>query len=54
MPGHLGHERVTAMNLEVLQVRPGENMVFVKGCVPGPCGGLVLVRRSVKQKAKKQ
>ena len=54
MPGHLGHDRVTALNLEVLQVRPEGNMVFVKGCVPGPCGGLVLVRRSVKQKAKKQ
>lgn len=54
LPGHLGHQRVTAMNLEVLQVRPEENLLLVKGCVPGPRGSLVLVRGSVKQKAKKK
>ncbi len=54
MPGHAGHGRVTVMNLEVVQVRPEENMLLVKGCVPGPPRGIVLVRRSVKKKAKKQ
>jgi large subunit ribosomal protein L3 len=54
LPGHLGHHRVTVMNMEVLQVRPDQNMVLVKGGVPGPTGSLVLVRGSVKQKAKKQ
>lgn len=54
LPGRLGHQRVTVMNLEVLQVRPEENLLLVKGCVPGPRGSLVLVRGSVKQKAKKQ
>jgi len=54
MPGHAGHKRVTVMNLEVLQVRPEENLLLVKGCVPGPPKGIVFVRRSVKKKVKKK
>ncbi len=54
LPGHAGHKRVTVMNLEVLQVRPEENLLLVKGCVPGPPKGIVFVRRSVKKKVKKQ
>jgi len=54
LPGHAGARRVTVMNLEVLQVRPEENLLLVKGCVPGPAKGIVFVRRSVKQKVKKE
>ena len=54
LPGHAGNRRVTVTNLEVLQVRPEENLVVVKGCVPGPAKGIVFVRRSVKQKVKKE
>ena len=54
LPGHAGARRVTEMNLEVLQVRPEENLLLVKGCVPGPAKGIVFVRRSVRQKVKKE
>jgi len=54
LPGHAGIRRVTALNLEVLLVRPEENLLLVKGCVPGPPKGLLFVRRSVKQKVKKE
>ncbi|NQT84314.1 50S ribosomal protein L3 [bacterium] len=54
LPGHAGNRRVTALNLEVLLVRPEENLLLVKGCVPGPPKGLLFVRRSVKQKVKKE
>jgi large subunit ribosomal protein L3 len=54
MPGHAGHERVTVMNLKVIQVRPEQNVLLVKGCVPGPPRGIVFVRRSVRKKAEKQ
>jgi large subunit ribosomal protein L3 len=54
LPGHLGSRRVTVTNLEILQVRPEENLVLVKGCVPGPAKGIVFVRRSVKRNVKKE
>ncbi len=54
MPGHYGNERVTVMNLEVLQVRPEENLLLVGGAVPGPSKGIVFIRPSVKKKVKKQ
>ncbi len=54
LPGHLGNRRTTVMNLEVLQVRPEQNLLLVKGCVPGPEKGIVFVRRTVKQKVKKE
>jgi len=44
MPGHMGSERVTARNLEVVDVRAGENLVFVKGAIPGPQNGYVIVK----------
>jgi large subunit ribosomal protein L3 len=46
MGGHLGHDRVTVRNLEVVQVDAEDNVLVVKGAVPGPNGGYVLVRRS--------
>jgi large subunit ribosomal protein L3 len=48
LPGHLGHERVTVLNLEVVEVDPERNLLLIKGAVPGPNGGLVLVRNAVK------
>jgi large subunit ribosomal protein L3 len=50
MAGHYGNERVTTLNLEVVAIRPEQHLLFVKGAVPGARGGLVLVRRSVKQR----
>jgi large subunit ribosomal protein L3 len=54
LPGHLGNKPVTVTNLEVLQVRPEENLLVLKGCVPGPPKTIVFVRNSVKKKVKKE
>lgn len=48
MAGHWGNERVSIQNLRVVAVRPEENLLLVKGSVPGSNGGTVLVRRAVK------
>jgi large subunit ribosomal protein L3 len=48
MAGHAGGERVTTMNLEVVQSDPERNVVLVKGSVPGPKGGTVILRNAVK------
>jgi len=48
MAGHMGHERVTVQNLEVVRVDPERNLLFVKGAVPGPTKGLLMVRHAVK------
>ncbi len=47
-PGHMGNERVTVLNLEVVKVDPERNLIAIKGAIPGPEGGLVLVRNAVK------
>jgi large subunit ribosomal protein L3 len=46
MGGHMGNERVTVRNLEIIEVDTEDNVLVVKGAVPGPNGGYVLVRRS--------
>jgi large subunit ribosomal protein L3 len=46
MAGHMGNARVTVRNLEVIEVDTEDNVLVVKGAVPGPNGGYVLVRRS--------
>ena len=48
MPGHMGDERITTQNLEVVQVREKENLLLIQGSVPGTRGGYVIVRTSVK------
>ncbi|AEF93116.1 50S ribosomal protein L3 [Desulfotomaculum nigrificans CO-1-SRB] len=50
LPGHYGVERVTVQNLEVVKVDPERNLLAIKGAVPGPRGGLLLVKNSVKAK----
>ena len=46
MAGHMGHARVTVRNLEVIDVDAEDNVLVVKGAVPGPNGGYVIVRRA--------
>ena len=46
MGGHMGNARVTVRNLEVVEVDTEDNVLVLKGAVPGPNGGYVLVRRS--------
>jgi len=48
MPGHLGDERVTVQNLQVMQVREAEKMILVSGAVPGANGSYVIVRPAIK------
>jgi large subunit ribosomal protein L3 len=48
MAGHMGHERVTVQNLQVVLVDPERNLLAVKGAVPGARGGLVTVKSAVK------
>lgn len=47
-PGHMGNKRVTMLNLEVVKVDPERNLLAVKGAIPGPKNGLVLIRNAVK------
>jgi large subunit ribosomal protein L3 len=50
MAGHMGNEQVTTLNLEVVQADTERNLLLVKGSVPGPNGGVVIVRNAVKGK----
>ncbi len=52
MAGQLGHQQVTTQNLEVVQSDAERNLLLVKGAVPGPAGGVVVVRNAVKFAAK--
>jgi large subunit ribosomal protein L3 len=49
MSGHMGHEQVTTLNLEVVEADAERGLVLVKGSVPGPNGGVVIVRNAVKK-----
>ncbi|MCE5317499.1 MAG: 50S ribosomal protein L3 [Parachlamydia sp.] len=50
---HMGHERVTVQNLEVVMIDKKENLILVKGAVPGPINGLVVLSAAVKKQTKK-
>ena len=50
MAGHLGHQQTTTLNLEVVQADAERGLLLVKGSVPGPNGGVVIVRNAVKGK----
>ena len=52
MPGHMGSEQVTIQNLEIVQIDLENNVILVKGNVPGPKKSLVLVKSSVKHPGK--
>ena len=49
MAGHWGDEQVSVQNLEIVDIRPENNLMLVKGAVPGAKRGIVLVRRAVKR-----
>jgi large subunit ribosomal protein L3 len=49
MPGHMGNERVTSQNLKVVLVDAERNLIGVRGSVPGPKGGLVMITEARKQ-----
>jgi len=53
MPGHLGQVRRTAQNLQVVQVREADNLLLIKGAVPGANGDYVVIRESKKHPKQK-
>ncbi|MDF7807067.1 50S ribosomal protein L3 [Pontiellaceae bacterium B12219] len=50
MPGQMGSKRVTTQNLKIVQVRPEENLILIKGSVPGAKGGIVTIKEALKKK----
>ncbi len=52
MPGHMGHETKTVQNLEVVAVDVENNVLLIKGSIPGPKKGLVIVKSAVKANGK--
>jgi len=49
MPGHMGQVRRTAQNLEVIQVRESDNLLLIKGAIPGANGDYIVIRESKKR-----
>src|SRR5579862_3714037 len=49
-PGHLGNARVTSKNLRVVKIDADENLLLVRGAVPGPRGAYILIRKAKKAK----
>lgn len=49
MPGHMGSEQVTIQNLSVVKVDAENNLIAIKGAIPGPNGGLVVVKTAIKK-----
>ncbi|MGE3268331.1 MAG: 50S ribosomal protein L3 [Chloroflexota bacterium] len=45
MAGHMGDERVTVQNLEVIRVDPERNLIAIRGAIPGPRGGLIMIKK---------
>jgi large subunit ribosomal protein L3 len=52
MAGRVGHQRVTTLNLEVVEADADRELLLIKGSVPGPRGGVVLIRDAVKAQDK--
>ena len=48
MPGHMGNVNTTVLNLQVVKVMPEKNIILIKGGIPGPNKGLVVIRNAVK------
>ena len=53
MPGHMGNTRCTVQNLEIVRVMAEENVILVKGAVPGANGGILIIKSALKKPAAK-
>jgi len=49
LPGHMGSERVTVQNLSVVKIDTENNLIALRGAIPGPKGGIVYITDSVKK-----
>jgi large subunit ribosomal protein L3 len=54
LPGRMGTDRRTVLNLAVVRVMPEQNLVLIRGALPGAIGGLVVIRKSVKTTKQQQ
>ena len=54
MPGHMGDERVTVQNLQVVQVREDGKVILISGAVPGANGSYVVVRPAMKKPSQRR
>jgi large subunit ribosomal protein L3 len=45
LPGHMGNKQITVKGLKVIDVKPEENILLISGAIPGPVGGVVIVRK---------
>jgi len=49
MAGHLGNDKTTVQNLKIVKVDTEDNLIFISGAIPGPNGGMVLVKKAKKK-----
>ena len=49
MPGQMGNVQRTIQNLKIVRIDAEDNLIFVKGAIPGPKGGIVTVKKSIKK-----
>ncbi|MBW1981129.1 MAG: 50S ribosomal protein L3 [Deltaproteobacteria bacterium] len=52
MPGQMGNRRVTVKNLQIVDIRPEQNLILLKGAVPGGRNGIVMIRRGNRMPAR--
>ena len=50
MPGHMGNKQVTTQSLKVVSIRPDENIMIVKGSIPGANGSIISIKKALKKK----
>ena len=48
MPGHMGSVKVTTINIEIADVKKNENLILLKGAVPGCNGGVLIIKKMVE------
>jgi large subunit ribosomal protein L3 len=48
MPGQMGNKKTTVLNLEVVKIMPEKNVILIKGGVPGPNKGYIVIKNTVK------
>lgn len=48
LAGHLGNETVTVQRLQIVRIDPDQNLIMIKGAIPGPKNGIVLIKNTVK------
>ncbi len=46
MPGHYGNERKTAKNLKIIDIKPEKNLIMLRGAIPGPKSGLLIIKKA--------